>query len=710
MSSSSGGNGGENTRGSSFFVNSAKSAIKALSSGRFLTPGSPVRTKSLDDRRPEETSRDLFADGPFALGIDDVEVSGPEIAEVEESLRPNFEMPLFGQRAEMIRSFPDQGGLPEASSGFSGGILGEDEGRRSTFEALRAMHGGGIPSSQFPAHQTLGADYLRPDFRSSFVTASASAPVSRPRSPQTPPHGMGPGQLSGTCFSQDRFPSSHPRPAAVTENEFGNPVRLERNDAVVGSEFGQSVRFGRDDRHNVTQRNSKRPKERSRDKAYKTRFSMDSTTMHQFGSSDKNHPPVGGNTWPRNEQLPSSSRVEALVMGSYSPSNFPQHPMRSVNPPEPDRMGGSSSAGFGDEFAPYEIHLIFEGTMVSFRAWPTMSVMQLIMEAGRIFGIDSDEIVLVLFTAVSVSLHRDGFLFGPPRVGQGSRVMVFNVRAPGPFAHVSPHESSTRGYHAASPALPEAPISALNSKLLSTFKLPKFDGVGRSWKLWEKSFQRFLGLHQLDYVLEENFLELLWTNPGAKAANKLVFFLIEDAVAAGTLASKLVRQATKWNGHEAFVILRNGYVFSGPQTATILLAELSKISLQRDEDASSFCLRLVELIEDLELVPGDAAVYLTDTQKLGYLLSAIRHETGLQAVYSQLQSEQLRGTITFELACRELHHRVEAMKADDYMDSRPGKALISTEHKKHGQAAVPVEKVPCLAKDCLEMIQPYLPL
>ena len=109
----------------------------------------------------------------------------------------------------------------------------------------------------------------------------------------------------------------------------------------------------------------------------------------------------------------------------------------------------------------------------------------------------------------------------------------------------------------------------------------------------------------------------------------MVFFLIEDAVATGTLASKLVRQATKWDGHGAFVILRNGYVFNGPQTATILLSELSKIRLRRDEDASGFCLRLVELIEDLELVPGDAAVYLTDTQKLGYLLSAIRHESSL---------------------------------------------------------------------------------
>jgi hypothetical protein len=184
----------------------------------------------------------------------------------------------------------------------------------------------------------------------------------------------------------------------------------------------------------------------------------------------------------------------------------------------------------------------------------------------------------------------------------------------------------------------------------------------------------------------------------------------QDAVAAGTLASKLVRQATKWNGHEAFTLLRNGYVFNGPQMATILVGEISRIRLLRDEDASSFCLRLVELIEDLELIPGNAAVFLTDTQKLGYLLSAIRHETGLQAVYSQLLSEQLRGTITFEQACRELHHRVEVMKADDFMDGNSGRALVSTEMNKNGQGAVPVAKVLCLAKDCLEMIQPYLPL
>jgi hypothetical protein len=300
---------------------------------------------------------------------------------------------------------------------------------------------------------------------------------------------------------------------------------------------------------------------------------------------------------------------------------------------------------------------------------------------------------------------------GPPRVCPGSNVVVLQVHvplsAPG-ISYVPPTGAISLGHGVQTPYHPDHQV--MSTKLLAMFKLPKFDGVARSWKAWEKSFTRFLGIHGLDHVLEVDFLNHLWTVPGAKASNKMVYFLIEDAVATGTLASKLVRQATKWHGHEAFTLLRNGYVFNGPQTATILLAELSSMRLLRDEDASTFCLRLVELIEDLELIPGDSAVFLTDIQKLGYLLSAIRHEKSLQAVYSQLQSEQLRGTVSFDLACRELHHRVEAMRADDFLDSRPGRALISTEGKKQGQLDVQLVKVSCLAKDCVEMVQPYLPL
>ncbi len=272
----------------------------------------------------------------------------------------------------------------------------------------------------------------------------------------------------------------------------------------------------------------------------------------------------------------------------------------------------------------YAITLIHEGLSANCMVWLTMTIAQLKDEAARIFSLDlGAEVTLVLFSSMPQTLRAGDDLTGPPRIVPGSKVMVFHF--PGSASLQAPHGVAPQGSRGTTNVpVDVAMMPALNSKLLASFKLPKFDGVARSWKAWEKSFQRFLGLHQLDHALEEDFLEILWVAPGAKAANKMVFFLIEDAVASGTLAAKLVRQATKWNGHEAFVLLRNGCVFHGPQTATILLAQLSKIRLLRDEDASSFCLRLVELIEDLELIPGAAAVFLTDTQKIGYLLSAIR--------------------------------------------------------------------------------------
>jgi hypothetical protein len=228
--------------------------------------------------------------------------------------------------------------------------------------------------------------------------------------------------------------------------------------------------------------------------------------------------------------------------------------------------------------------------------------------------------------------------------------MVFSL-SPQPFATAPDYGTRTPqaqagvghgGFNYAAP--PVGPY--VNSKLLSTFKLPKFDGVSKNWKTWDRAFQRFLGLHQLDHVLESDFFATVWNVPGAKEANKMVYFLLEDAVAVASLASKFIRQAVKWNGHEAYIFLHDGYVFSGPQSATILLSQLSNLRLKRDENPSLFCMRLVELVEDLEAIPGASAVYLTEQQKLGYLLSAIRHESGLQSVYSQLQSEEEQSPLT----------------------------------------------------------------
>jgi hypothetical protein len=504
-------------------------------------------------------------------------------------------------------------------------------------------------------------------------------------------------------FLQNRTDERSPVGAAgFYEQEF---APRQFTSAPVGSAYkgfneDLSSRLGRDDGGNITRRDPKRPKERSRDKAYKNRFSLGSTV-------DGSGPTLAGFATTRVNGQDGMGKIDgAATPRSPGP---PRQSWENGYAPPPSVVSVQVRAN-ATPSANFEIFLTHSGNTVIHRVWNEMPISQLMTEAGSIFGLDSTEMILILFSSQPVSLQRDRTIMGPPRVTPGSNVMVFYVHSSGctNVPYVPPTRTASHGHGFQPPYHPDLPV--MSTKLLATFKLPKFDGVARTWKAWEKSFTRFLGIHGLDHVLEEDFLNILWVVPGAKAANKMVYYLIEDAVATGTLASKLVRQATKWHGHEAFTLLRNGYVFNGPQTATILLAELSNMRLLRDEDASTFCLRLVELIEDLELIPGDSAVYLTDIQKLGYLLSAIRHEKSLQAVYSQLQSEQLRGTVSFEQACRELHHRVEAMRADDFLDSRPGRALISTEGKRQGQLGVPIQKVACLAKDCAELVPPYLPL
>ncbi len=78
-------------------------------------------------------------------------------------------------------------------------------------------------------------------------------------------------------------------------------------------------------------------------------------------------------------------------------------------------------------------------------------------------------------------------------------------------------------------------------------------------------------------------------------------------------------------------------------------------------------LRLLDIFDELESVPGNAAMVLNDTQKINYLLSAMRPERSLASVYSLIQAKQVRGTITFEKACNDLRFRCEALRADDLL-------------------------------------------
>jgi hypothetical protein len=87
-------------------------------------------------------------------------------------------------------------------------------------------------------------------------------------------------------------------------------------------------------------------------------------------------------------------------------------------------------------------------------------------------------------------------------------------------------------------------------------------------------------------------------------------------------------------------------------------------------------MRLQTLFEELSTLPEGAAMTFGDTQKVGYLINALRHESEWDKVRSDITSAQIKGGITFKDACNELRGRCEADRAFDMMDkSAKGKRV-----------------------------------
>ena len=219
-------------------------------------------------------------------------------------------------------------------------------------------------------------------------------------------------------------------------------------------------------------------------------------------------------------------------------------------------------------------------------------------------------------------------------------------------------------------------------KIRQNFKCPKFSGQARDWKIWDKGFWRYLSIWELEYVLDPSFFDVIPLAIDRKRDNKLVYFIIEDAVQNSTLATSYIKQAAIGNGFEAYYTLHDGYVFAGATTATLLLNELSNFRFLPDETPTELCLRLDELFQELRDLPGDAAVTFIDTQKVGYLVNALRHEKEWDYVCSAITSAQIKGGYTFREACNELKFRCEASRANDLMDKpvkgKRVKGLVST--------------------------------
>jgi viroplasmin and RNaseH domain-containing protein len=210
--------------------------------------------------------------------------------------------------------------------------------------------------------------------------------------------------------------------------------------------------------------------------------------------------------------------------------------------------------------------------------------------------------------------------------------------------------------------------SRSQDKIKQTFKCPRFSGNAKDWKAWNKGFQRYLSIWDLGYVLQPDFFDDLPLSEERVNDNKLVYFLLEDATQASPLAASYHRQAPLHNGFEAYYTLHDGFVFAAATASTILLNELSNFRFQQDETPTALIMRLEELIQDMKMLPEGAAMTFTDTQRIGYLLGALRHEPEWKTVASAITSSQLKGDITFRQACGELRVRCEAERAYDIID------------------------------------------
>jgi hypothetical protein len=344
----------------------------------------------------------------------------------EEALRNDA---VIEESTTSFREIPSPSGAGNVETPLSTDLVGE---RTSPFREIRPVYGG----DGLPEVRSSSSGFIPPNSELLLVPARRSlSGVFGGSEEHSKADGFDPSWNRDTFRSfsvgpsQPLDPHYHSSPhtsvgVARVGTHGGNP----RHPANAISEMGHSVRFGREDQGNITQRDSKRPKERSRDKAYKNRFSS-SSIPSTYGSPDAApppQPPTGGFSWPRDGRQPASTPpLVGVVWGQGSFSG--QAP--------PSGMGGGTGQRVQDPS--FEVHLIFEGTMVSFRVWPAMAVQQLILEAGRIFGLDPNDIILVLFSSVPTTLCRDGFIHGPPQVNPGARIMVFNV--PGAPAHSHPH-------------------------------------------------------------------------------------------------------------------------------------------------------------------------------------------------------------------------------------------------------------------------------
>ncbi len=192
--------------------------------------------------------------------------------------------------------------------------------------------------------------------------------------------------------------------------------------------------------------------------------------------------------------------------GIGGPADFTRGMASTGRGNRPPQIGGPTL----DEDA-FEINLTYEGALHRYRVTQHMFVVQLAEEAATIFHLVAGDLILLLFGMVPQTLSRSNRLSDPPRVGPGATVLVYRIAGGARATGGNPLGPGGSQFQSAS--------GLYGSKILGNFKLSKFDGNARYWKTWDKSFVRYLSIHQLDFVIEESFLAVLPLSPQDFGAN-----------------------------------------------------------------------------------------------------------------------------------------------------------------------------------------------
>ncbi len=231
---------------------------------------------------------------------------------------------------------------------------------------------------------------------------------------------------------------------------------------------------------------------------------------------------------------------------------------RSGTPPSPAHL-------FTDPM--YSINLVYEdGHTISQIVWLGMTIAQLRQIVATPFRVPPER---VFFACHGQPLAPGRTLGTPPAILANAYVYAFfsehamhlflspgaanfpaSPRPQPPYSSPQVHGPALPpGFVRQSPGPRDASShpptrGAAHDKLRSGFRCPKFLGEARNWKAWNKGFVRFLAIQNLDHVIAESFMAqpLSITH---QEENKLVYYIIEDAVTGSTVATQHVRRAAE---------------------------------------------------------------------------------------------------------------------------------------------------------------------